>query len=175
MPQQDSRALWWYLLAKCSIRECVSACGNIGEEAGLQEMHTDQQGLGETDLTWLKRARDRLERETETSVPSRTRCQITPRASAPPALPQEPWGAEMLFPSTEPMSHSGPKDRNQGTGNSRLREVSLEHRLDGQIASLWVLAEVLLGPELVLQCRGKVSHVLTGCGLQGHKYDEGAV
>lgn len=27
----------WYLLAKCSIRECVSACGNIGEEAGLEE------------------------------------------------------------------------------------------------------------------------------------------
>ena len=29
--------MWWYLLAKCSIRECVSACGNIGEEAGLEK------------------------------------------------------------------------------------------------------------------------------------------
>lgn len=90
VPRQDSRAQWWYLLAKCSIRECVSACGSIGEEAGLQEMHTGQQGSGEADLTWLRRARDRLEREAEISVPSRTRCHITLRASAPPALPQEP-------------------------------------------------------------------------------------
>lgn len=71
------------------------------------------------------------------------------------------------------MSHSGPKDITQGTANSRLREVRLEHRLDRQVTSLWVLAEVLLGPKLVLQCRGKVSHVLTGCGLQRHKYNKG--
>lgn len=45
MPWLDSSARWWYLLAKCSILECVSACGNIGEEAGLKETHTGQQGL----------------------------------------------------------------------------------------------------------------------------------
>lgn len=59
MPRQGSRAQGWYLLAKCSIRECVSACGNIGEEAGLQEMHTAQQA-GQTDPTWLRRGRDGL-------------------------------------------------------------------------------------------------------------------
>lgn len=80
----------------------------------------------------------------------------------------------MLLPSAEFMSHSGSKDKTQGTANSRLRAVSLEHRLDGQVTPLWVLAEVLLGPKLVLQCRGKVSHVLAGCGLQRHKYDKGA-
>lgn len=45
MPWCESSAQWRYLLAKCSIREWVSACGNIGEEAGLEEMHTGQQGL----------------------------------------------------------------------------------------------------------------------------------
>lgn len=49
MPLLDSSARWWYLLAKCSIREWVSACGNIGEEAGLEETHTGQQGLAVLD------------------------------------------------------------------------------------------------------------------------------
>lgn len=40
MPWRDRNAQWWYLLAKCSIREWVSACGNIGEEAGLEETYT---------------------------------------------------------------------------------------------------------------------------------------
>lgn len=33
----------WYLLAKCSMRECVSACGNLGEEAGLEESSKDSE------------------------------------------------------------------------------------------------------------------------------------
>lgn len=63
MPRQGSRAQGWYLLAKCSIRECVSAWGSIGEEAGLQEMHRSQQGLGEADLICLRRARGGLDRD----------------------------------------------------------------------------------------------------------------
>lgn len=45
MPWRDRSAQWWYLLAKCSIREWVSACGNIGEEAGLEETYTGRKGL----------------------------------------------------------------------------------------------------------------------------------
>lgn len=159
-----------YLLAKCSIRECVSACGNIGDEAGLQEMHRDQQGLGEPDLTWtgwtgrLKSLF--LQEQGVISPPEQVLLQPSPRS---------PVRAEVPLPSTEPRSHSGSEDITQGPGNSRLREVSLEHGLHGQVTSLWVLAEILLGAKLVLQCRGKVPHVLTGCGLQTHRYDKGAV
>ena len=81
----------------------------------------------------------------------------------------------MLLPSMEPTYQAGLKDTAQGTDNSRLREVSLKYGLDGQVTSLRVLAEILLGPKFVLQCCGKVSHVLTGCSLQRHKhYQEAA-
>lgn len=88
----------------------------------------------------------------------------------PPALPQEPClTAEMLLPFVELTYQPGLKGTVWGPANSRLREVSLEYGLDRQVTSLWMLAEVLLGPELVLQRCSEVSHVLTGCGLQRHK------
>lgn len=80
----------------------------------------------------------------------------------------------MLLPSAEPTYQIGSRDTARGAANSRLGEVSLKDGLDRQVTSLRVFAEVLLGPKLVLQRCGEVSHVLTGCGLQRHRHCQGA-
>lgn len=43
---------------------------------------------------------------------------------------------------------------------SRFHVVSLQDRLDRQVAHAWVFGKVAFGPELVLQHLGKVSDVL---------------
>ena len=53
----------------------------------------------------------------------------------------------------------------QGMWDSRLGALCLQHRLNGQVPSLRVLAEVLLGPELVLQSLGEIPHLLSRGGL----------
>lgn len=45
--------------------------------------------------------------------------------------------------------------------DSRLSALGLQHRLHRQVTPLWVLSEVLLRPELVLQSLGKVPHLLS--------------
>lgn len=50
---------------------------------------------------------------------------------------------------------------------SRFHVVSLQDRLDRQVAHAGVFGKVALGPELVLQHLGKVSDVLAWRGLKG--------
>lgn len=50
VPTPSSTEMQWYLLAKCSIRECVSACGNIGEEAGLEKKQQRVRGPEATEM-----------------------------------------------------------------------------------------------------------------------------
>lgn len=76
LPTAPGSARCHYLLAKCSIREWVSACGSIGEEAGLQETHTGQRELRSSPKTRAWRgcpARPRLAARLK-SAPPNTRC-----------------------------------------------------------------------------------------------------
>lgn len=57
--------------------------------------------------------------------------------------------------------------------DSRLRALGFQHRLHRQVASLRVLGEVLLWPELILQSLGKVSHLLSRGCLECDLGDEG--
>lgn len=52
------------------------------------------------------------------------------------------------------------------TFHSRFNDVGLQHGLDRQVPSLGMLAEVLLGTELVFQGGSKIPHVLAGSGLR---------
>lgn len=118
-------------------------------------------------LIWAEKSQGQDERRLKSLLLQELVAISLPEQAPPPALPREPClTAEMLLQSVEPTYQVGSKGTAQGPANSRLGEVSLEYRLDGQVTSLRVLAEVLLGPKLVLQSCGKVSHVLTGRGLQ---------
>lgn len=119
----------------------------------------------------------RAGREAETCC-SKDSVSCQPRASCPPsrATPSMP-----LPPSSIPRdaassrgAHTSGRVGGHSPGHSRLGEVSLQHGLDGQVSSLRVLAEVLLGAKLVLQRGGKVPHVLAGGGLQRENRCPGA-
>lgn len=55
---------------------------------------------------------------------------------------------------------------------SRLHVVSLQDGLDWQVAHARVFGKVALGPELVLQHLGKVTHVLPRRGLPGKEREQ---
>lgn len=122
-PTATSGARCRYLLAKCSIREWVSACGSIGEEAGLQETHTGQQGLQSSPKTWAWRgcpAHPGLAGRLK-PAPPKTRCSVSPEQAAlhpgqhPPSRCLQAASPEMLLPAEEPTPRAGSVGTARGT------------------------------------------------------------